>query len=156
MSSTLAVNIPSTAVVLPSNVRFSGSGKDLVIQKVKRRVRRFKMPKAQREKISRAAKQFKWPIVTTIALAPSALIAANFAFQRQGLVNQFSEFSRRTLLHYTGIWVFEDGRIAFLPRFAAIGWGPIFGVMAAKKIARGTLMKLNRAASQAKLPANFT
>lgn len=154
--SSLAISIPSDAIVLPPNVKFQTAGKQLILQKVKRRTRRFKMSKAQRNKISLASKKFKWPILTTVAVAPAVLLSASQAMSETGLDRQAMRFVQQLLSYYTGmLFRFEGGRPIFEPARLAIGWGPIIAVGVGKTVAKGRIMAINRALSRANIPANL-
>lgn len=153
MAQALAVSIPKDTIVLPSNVKFSVSGKDLIIQKTKRRVKRFKMTKQQREKIARTAKKFKWPIITSIAVGPAVLLSAQRAMTTSGIVNQLQLFARTMLEFYTGIVISGDGRsMRWDPKLMLVGWGPLVGVLAIKRLAKSQIASINRALSQAQIP----
>lgn len=154
--SSLAINVPSGTTVLPSNVKFQGSGKDLVIQKVKRRTKKFKMSKAQRNKISAAARKFKVPILTAVSVAPAVLMSAQTALVQPTPMAKFSDFARNMISFYTGIWINRLGQVTFQPQRLLVGWAPIVAVGAVKALARGRVMAINRALSRAQIPANLS
>jgi hypothetical protein len=152
----LTTNIPKSAIVLPSNVRVSQVGTQLVLQKVKRSRKRFKMSKTQRQKISAASKKFKVPILTGISVAPAVLLSASQAMAETGLNRQAMRFVQQLLSYYTGmLFRFEGGAPIFEPARLAIGWGPIVAVGAVKTLAKGRVMAINRALSRAQIPANL-
>ena len=156
MSASLAVSIPKSAIVLPPNVRVQSAGGTLILQKVKRRTKRFKMSKAQRQKISAASRKFKVPILTAISVAPAVLLSAQDTMVHPKLMTKLMAFTRSMLSYYTGIFVNLDGTNArFMPERLLVGWGPIVAVGTIKAVAKGRVMAINRALSRAQIPANL-
>lgn len=151
----LAVSIPDKAVVLPPRVRFSHAGGQLIIQKISRRVRKFKTSKATRQKISAASKKFKVPLLTGLSLAPAVLLSVQDAMLHPTLLAKVLAFTRTMLSFYTGMFFGLDGKtFRFEPARLAIGWGPIVAVGTFKAIAKGRLMAINRALSRAQIPVS--
>jgi hypothetical protein len=152
----LVTNIPKTAIVLPSNVRVQSAGGTLILQKIKRRTKKFKMSKAQRQKISTAARKFKWPLLTSFAVGPAVLVSAKSAMARGPLIDKLDTFVKEMISYYTGVRIFDSGSgFIFEANRLAIGWGPIFAVGAVKLVAKGRIMAINRALSRAQIPANL-
>ena len=154
--SSLAISIPKDTIVLPSNVRFSTSGKDLIVQKVRRRTKRFKMTKVQRNKISAATKKFKFPILTGLSVAPAAFLAFNDAMQSASFQNRILRFSLKMIEFYSGISISPfTQQVSFIPQSLLVGWGPLLAVVGIKTLAKGRVMAINRALSRAQIPANL-
>ena len=152
----LSTNIPKNTMVLPSNVRVSQVGTQLILQKVKRSRKKFKMSKAQRQKISAASRKFKLPILTGIAVGPAVLLSAQKAMTRGAVIEKLQTFAQEMISYYTGATFSNAG--AFLGWDAgrlAVGWGPIVAVGAVKTLAKGRVMAINRALSRAQIPANL-
>ena len=142
-------------MVLPSNVRVSQVGTQLILQKVKRSRKRFKMSKKQRAKISAASRKLKVPILTSLSVAPAVLLSAQTAMiLRQGLLDRVLEFSLQMISYYTGALI-QGNNVTFQPSRLAVGWGPIVAVGAVKTLAKGRVMAINRALSRAQIPANL-
>lgn len=149
----LVAQVPKTAIILPSNMKVVGTS-PLILQKIKRRVKKFKTSVATRKKIAAASRKFKIPILTSIAVGPALLISIRTAMTQVGIVNQISQFLRTMLRFYTGITITAGGGASFKAKDALVGLGPLFGVLVLKLIARKTITKLGRTASQLQLPVS--
>lgn len=153
----LTTNIPKNTMVLPSNVRVSQVGTQLILQKVKRSRKKFKMSKKQRQKISAASKKFKVPILTGIMLAPSVFLSASEAMKRTAPLDKLKRFSLDMISYYTGMTINDAGTsVGFDPMRLAVGWAPVIGVGLVKTVAKGRVMAINRALSRAQIPANLS
>jgi len=128
----------------------------VALQKATRRRRRYKLSKTQRNKLARARRQFKIPILTSGALA--AGIGATFADYRQyWSQSTFSTIGMRelgysTLKTYTG---FDPRSKSFKPA-EAIGLWSLLGLAAVKKIGRPVLSYVNREIAKTKLPIRLS
>ena len=152
----LVSSIPKGTIVLPSNVRASEIGGKLILTKVKRSRKRFKMSKKQRNKISAASRKFKVPILTGMSIAPAVLFSAQTAMGISKPLDKLRVFATELISYYTGVQAnfFVPG-FTFQPTRLVIGWGPIVAVGAIKLVAKGRVMAINRALSRAQIPANL-
>lgn len=153
----IAPSIPKSAIVLPSNVKVVNTSGTLILQKVKRRVKRFKMSKKQRQKIAASARKFKLPILTAVSIGPATLLAAQAGLAQGPLINKIQVFLLELLSYYTGLRIAPTGQfLGWQGQRMLVGWGPIVAVGAAKAVAKGRIMAINRALSRAQIPANLS
>lgn len=137
---------------LPPNTRIvTQVGNELVLTKKKRSVRRFKTSKKTRDKISRAARKFKIPIITGAAIALPLAIAITEGMKPAANSEKVKAFSRNILNSYTGIDIVE--RNFKLSRMAT-GTLPLIGAMIARR--SGLFKGANRALSRLKVPVSLS
>ena len=135
---------------LPAGHRIVETAHGNYIQKVKRRRKTYKMPKAQRQKIAAAARKIKIPALTTAAVLTPTIKAWRNARALTG-TDKLEEFGCSMLAYYTGFYP-KTGDF----KFSRLSYGlfPLLAVVVVRKL--GVFKGVNSQLAKMKIPLRLS
>ena len=142
--------------VIPKDKTILETSKGPVLVHKKQRRRRYKTPKAVRQKIAASSRRFKIPILTTAAIGIPFFTALDKAggmnnlFTRSGMF----KFSREMLASYTGVFIEGGGGVVFAPQLMLRGLVPIAMVAIINRL--GILKPANQKLAKTRIPLRLS
>lgn len=133
---------------IPKGYKVIDTAGGTFLQQSKQRRRRYKTPKAVRNKIAAAQRRFYVPLITGSAIALGTWQPIQLLTQGNGM-----EAGRIFLRNYTGVYISEGGQAHFRFRYLMNGTIPLLIAGGLRK--SGVFKKTNTMLAKQRIPVRF-